>query len=144
MNGVTSNIDQNIDLIEGLETYYDRGFSEDLRRLAVKVQQMMLAGNFKNRTGALRRSMKAMADGDSIIVEMLSYGWFLSFGVNGKNRKQAIGLTEGVAGAFGVNEGYKFGQSSDKVWGIAPRNFYPLDLEEQIIELLENGNSNNN
>ena len=137
MNGVTSNIDQNIDLVEDLETYYGRGFSEDLKRLARQVEQQMKAGRFKNRTGALRRSINAMADGDSIMIEMLSYGWFLSFGVNGKNRKQAIGLTEGVDGAFGVTEGYKFGQSSDKVWGIAPRNFYPTDLEEQIINLLE-------
>ena len=137
MDGVDTNIDQNIDLIESLESYYSKGFSLDLKKLARQVQQMMLAGKFKNRTGALRRSMQAMADGDSIIVEMLTYGWFLSFGVNGKNRKQAIGLSEGVAGAFGVNEGYKFCQSSDKVWGIAPRNFYPTDLEEQIIVLLE-------
>ena len=59
-------------------------------------------------------------------------------GVNGKNRSQALGLTDGVAQVFGVNEGYKFGQTSGKVYGIAPRNFYPLDLEDEIINLLLN------
>ncbi len=137
MSSIDTNIKQNIDLIEGLEEYYGRGFSDELRKLAVQVQRQLKAGNFKNRTGALRRSMKAMADGDTIMVNMLSYGWFLSFGVSGKDRKQAIGLTDGVDGAFGVTEGYKFGQSSDKVWGIKARNFYPLDLEEQIMKLLE-------
>ncbi len=135
-------IETNIPEVEKLFTdvadYYEYAVPKAFKQLADSVLADLKAGKFKNRTGALRRSMRTQAFDTGIGVEMLDYGYFISFGVDGKNRKQAFGLTEGVAQVFSVTEGYKFGQSSDKVYGIAPRNFYPMDLEQKIIDILLN------
>lgn len=110
------------------------------RKLAVLVSDInssLQNGKFKNRTGNLRRSMNAQLVGDSMVISMLSYGYFLSFGVNGKNRSNAIGITEEVGEAFGLPTNYRFGaRSSGNVWGIDPRRFYPLDIEQHIINIL--------
>ena len=69
---------------------------------------------------------------------MLNYGYYQSFGVDGRKRKGAIGLTAGPAAAFGVREGYKFGSRSNSkyVAGIKAKDFYPDDLEEKLEYLL--------
>lgn len=136
MNGIETNIPQVEQQYTDIADYYDFVVPREFKALANSVLQQLKSGRFKNNTGALRRSMRTEAFDNGIGVEMLDYGYFISFGVNGKNRKQALGLTNGAAGAFSVTEGYKFGQSSDKVWGIAPRNFYPMDLEQRIIDIL--------
>lgn len=138
---IESNIPEVEDLLSGIENYYNNEVPTLFRQLAERVLADLKAGKFKNRTGDLRRSMRTFALDTGVGVSMLDYGYFISFGVQGKNRKNALGLTEGVAQSFGVNAGYKFGQTSGKVFGIAPRNFYPLDLEQQIINILldENG-----
>ena len=136
MSAIDTNIPEVENVIGQLEQYYNQELPQRFKALATSVLDDLKAGKFKNRTGDLRRSMRTFAVDDGVVVAMLNYGYFLSFGVNGKNRKQALGLTDGVAQVFGVNEGYKFGQTSDKVYGIKPRNFYPLDLEDEIINLL--------
>ena len=116
--------------------YIEKELPKELNVFLGEIQEKLKRGDFKNRTGDLRRSMKtALVDYD-ISVSMLNYGYFLSFGVDGRNRKGAFGVTSEVAAAFGVREGYKFGSS--KVWGIEARKFYPTDLEETIINYLEN------
>jgi hypothetical protein len=116
--------------------YLETGLETDLAKIANEVQAEMRQGKFKNRTGALRRSIRAKIKGQGLQTTMLRYGYYLSFGVQGYNRKKALGLTPEVAAAFGVKEGYKFG--SNRVPGIAARNFYPDDIEEIIEELLLN------
>lgn len=120
-----------LDTIGGYEVDLDR----ELAVLVSDLRQQLLAGDFKNRTGDLRRSMQVALIDSGIKVSMLDYGYYLSFGVNGQNRANALGLPEEVASAFGVTEGHKFGSS--KVWGIDPRQFYPLDLELKIFNILE-------
>jgi hypothetical protein len=137
-NGVETNIPQIEQQYTDIANYYDFVVPREFQKLARSVLSQLRAGKFKNNTGALRRSMRTEAFDTGVGVEMLNYGYFLSFGVNGKNRKKAFGLTEGVAGAFSVTEGYKFGNSSDKVYDIAPRKFYPMDLEQKIIDILLN------
>ena len=114
--------------------YLDVGLETDLAKLANDIQQEMRRGKFKNRTGALRRSIKAKIQGTGIATTMNRYGYYLSFGVKGYNRNRTVGLPTDVAKAFGVREGYKFG--SNKVPGIAARNFYPDDILDIIEELL--------
>lgn len=107
------------------------------RKLAVLVSQLQSkldAGNFKNRTGELRRSMRVAIIDNDVSIKMRNYGYYLSFGVSGRNRDNTLGLPPEVASAFGVREGYRFG--SDKVWGIDARKFYPLDVEEQLLKIL--------
>lgn len=107
-----------------------------LAALVSDIQAGLKAGRFKNRTGTLRRTMKAALIDNSLSVSMMNYGYYLSFGVNGKNRANAIGLPNEVATAFGVKEGYKFGRSAGNIYGIDPRRFYPEDVEDRIIEIL--------
>lgn len=133
-------IDDNLDKVEQqtklLENYYDSGVARELSQLIADVNKQLRSGNFKDRTGALRRSMRAKLTGNNISISMKDYGYYLSFGVQGTGNKEALGLPADVAGAFGVKTGYKFG--SDKVFGIKPRKFYPLDLEEKLLEILLN------
>ena len=120
------------------------GYLEDdvprkLAALVSDIQAQLKAGKFKNRTGDLRRSIKVKLMESDISISMKNYGYFLSFGVSGRNRSNTVGLPNEVAAAFGVKEGYKFGSS--KVWGIDARRFYPLDIEEKLLQILteENG-----
>jgi hypothetical protein len=105
-----------------------------LANLAASIESQLKSGNFKDRTGNLRRSIQVGIIDNNISIGMPAYGYYLSFGVNGKNRNNALGLPPEVASAFGVPEGYKFGSS--KVWGIDARKFYPLNVEEQLLDIL--------
>lgn len=105
-----------------------------LATLVSNLQAKLDAGDFKNRTGELRRSMQVALIDSNISIKMKNYGYYLSFGVKGRNRNNTLGLPPEVASAFGVPEGYRFG--SDKVWGISARKFYPLDVEEQLLQIL--------
>lgn len=122
--------------------YYENDLPRKLAALVSDIQAQLKAGRFKNRTGELRRSIRAKLIDNNISIDMKAYGYFLSFGVKGKNRNNTVGLPNEVATAFGVKEGYKFGSS--KVWGIDARKFYPLDIEEKLLEILTDGNNNNN
>lgn len=117
--------------------YLNDGVTRKLAVLVSDINRSLQSGRFKNRTGNLRRSMNAQLVGDSMVVSMLAYGYFLSFGVNGKNRANALGITEEVGEAFGLPTNYRFGsRNSGNVWGIDPRRFYPLDIEQHIINIL--------
>jgi len=141
-----ASIEDNIEELEKeiLETvgYYENDLPRKLAALVSDIQADLKAGRFKNRTGELRRSMRAKLIDNNISIDMKAYGYFLSFGVKGKNRNNTVGVPNEVATAFGVSEGYKFGSS--KVWGIDARKFYPIDIEEKLLEILTDGNNNNN
>lgn len=113
---------------------YTNTIPKQLAVLVSDIQSELKAGRFKNRTGRLRRTMQAKLIDYSVSIGMMNYGYFLSFGVNGKKRRNALGLPNEVATAFGVSEGYKFG--GNKVWGIDPYKFYPMDIEDRLIEIL--------
>lgn len=133
---ITSNINELQKFFSDEVGYYNEVVQTKLNQLAVVVEQQIKSGNYNSRTGSLRRSVKVIFSRDSFGVDMNAYGYFLSFGVRGKNRNKTFGLTPEVASGFGLNEGYSFG--SDKVWGIEARGFYPLDLEEKIINIFLN------
>jgi len=112
----------------------DNDTPRKLAALVSNLQARLKAGDFQNRTGDLRRSMKVALLDNNVSISMKDYGYYLSFGVKGRNRSNTLGLPPEVASAFGVSKGYKFGSS--KVWGIDARKFYPLDVEEQLLEIL--------
>ena len=112
----------------------DNDLGNQLQALASKLESQLKSGNFKDRTGNLRRSIRVAVIDNNIKIDMADYGYYLSFGVKGKKNSNVLGLPPEVATAFGVKEGYRFG--SDKVWGISARKFYPLDVEEQLIKIL--------
>ncbi len=120
--------------------YYEKDLPRDLVQFATQLQGELQAGNFKNITGNLRRSMSVTVDGTNVKIAMLVYGYFLSFGVDGRNRRGAFGLTEDVASAFNEPVGYRFGSrtKSNRVPGITARRFYPEDIEQTLINIIEN------
>jgi hypothetical protein len=136
---VTDNIDDLVNDILNITEYTEKDIPRELVELASELQLQLQQGDFKNRTGNLRQSMNVSVVGDSLKISMLVYGYFLSFGVDGRKRKGAFGLTEDVAQAFGEPVGYKFGSKSDSkyVAGINARRFYPEDITEKIINILE-------
>ncbi len=136
---VEDNIDDLINDIINITEYTEKTIPRELIELATELQGELQAGDFKNRTGNLRRSMNVAVEGTSLKIAMLFYGYFLSFGVDGRKRKGAFGLTPDVAEAFGEPVGYKFGSrtNSKYVAGINARRFYPEDITETIINILE-------
>jgi len=126
--------------------YYDKDIDARFFDLSREIKDELRAGNFKNRTGNLRRSMEVYyVEGENenaIAIEMLRYGYFVSFGVNGFKYRMGIPLTEEVQAGFGTDPytrpNYRFGDASSPVVvpGIRPRRFYPLNIEERIIEIL--------
>jgi len=114
--------------------FYDEDLGKKLAKYVADIKRQLLNGDFKNRTGDLRRSIRVKLIDYSSSISMLNYGYYLSFGVKGRNNQTALGLEPEVASSFGVAEGYKFG--SNKVAGIKPRKFYPNDLEEKLLEIL--------
>ena len=136
---VEDNIDDLINDILNITEYTEKDIPRELVEFATQLQGELQAGNFKNRTGNLRRSMNVAVEGTSVKIAMLFYGYFLSFGVDGRKRKGAFGLTPDVAEAFGEPVGYKFGSrtNSKYVAGIDARRFYPEDITDTIINILE-------
>ena len=136
---VTDNIDDLVNDILKITEYTEKDIPRELVELASELQLQLQQGDFKNRTGNLRRSMNVGVEGTSLKISMLVYGYFLSFGVDGRKRKGAFGLTPDVAEAFGEPVGYKFGSrtNSKYVAGINARRFYPEDITQTIINILE-------
>jgi hypothetical protein len=129
--------------------YYDKGVDGKFAVLVSDINSKFDRANFISRTGNLRRSMNVKYVQDqnenSIVINMLDYGFFISFGVNGKKRSLGIPINEAVAsGNFKIRyePNHIFGSRSNpvKVPGIRPRKFYPLDIEENIIKILTENN----
>lgn len=112
--------------------FYETTIPKDLSRLVSDITRELKNGDFKNRTGALRRSIQVKLIDNDISINMLDYGYFISFGVQG-GKYRALGLPDEVATAFGTR---KFTSKKRKAWGIRPRDFYPEDIEERILEIL--------
>lgn len=144
---VEDNIDDLVNEILELTEYTEKTVPRELIELAAELQRQLQKGGqggiknqpFKNRTGNLRQSMNVAAGDDSIKISMLVYGYFLSFGVDGRKRKGAFGLTEDVASAFNEPTGYKFGQKTNSkyVAGIDAFRFYPEDVTDLVIKIME-------
>lgn len=135
---IKSNLPEVERYISDLTDYYETDLPQELRELAADILRELKGGNFKDDTGALRRSMATKAFEYGVEIDMLDYGYFLSFGVRG-GRYKAKGLTDAVAQTFGVSEGYKFTSRKNRNWGINARNFYPVDIEDRLLKLLTNG-----
>ena len=129
---IENNIEQLEKFIEGIGDYYESEVPVDLNKLTKEIKDDLKNGRYKNESGDLRRSVQAKLIDYNIDIKMLNYGYFVSFGVQG-GKYRALGLPDEVAAAFGTN---KFTSKKRKNWGIRPRNFYPDDIEEQIIDIL--------
>lgn len=130
---IESNLDQIEVLIEDEVTRYSEVIPGQLITLVREIQSSMKGGAPVD-SGDLRRSIRVRLQDYDLSINMLEYGYYQSFGVNGRGQRGALGLPPEVAQSFGVREGYKFG--SNRVWGIRPKRFYPMDIEETIFQIL--------
>jgi len=131
---VEDNIAELEDSILAAIGFYEDTIPKQMSRLVSDITRELKNGNYKNRTGDLRRSIQVKLIDNDISINMLNYGYFISFGVQGGKYK-ALGLPDEVASAFGTR---KFTSKKRKAWGIKPRDFYPDDIEERIMEILTN------
>ena len=123
-------MDQILSVSEGLDDT-----NQLLTQLAINVQNQLRSGRFKDQSGDLRRSMRAYVQDNSLTISMLYYGYFLSFGTRASNRSP---LTAEVALVFPGKSGEtSFFKQPDNNRGIAARGFYPTNIEEQIVAILE-------
>lgn len=156
---IESNIEELENLILNQVDYVEKDVPERLSRLSTEILLELNSafnnGTLKEQTGDLRRSMSVIAEDYSLTIQMLNYGYFQSFGVRGTKGGTSMGLPPEVADAFGVSEGYNF-QFKSKViaeesglpyparkkiaeFGIKPKDFYYMGIENKIAKILENG-----
>jgi len=140
---IEDNIDELANEILKTAEYLDKGVDGELSVLLSDVYNLLYKGGtrrtpFKNRTGNLRRSFSGVRiEENAFIIQMMYYGYFLSFGVDGFKRNGAFGIPAEVAGAFNEPVGYRFGSKHNpkKVPGIDAFDFYPKDIEQRLINI---------
>lgn len=98
-------------------------------------------------TGALRESIKAVVDGDSLEIQMLYYGIFQNYGVDGMQNAPArevpqFGVPQPTTGSrFGFSGNYEaiggtlpFAvRKSIYKMGIKPQSFFDIDAISQAV-----------
>ncbi len=98
-------------------------------------------------TGALRQSIKAVIEQDSLSIEMMYYGIFQNYGVDGlqnapASNVPAYGVIQPVAGSrFGFSGNYdmiggdlSFGARKEIYkMGLKPQRFFDVDIISQAI-----------
>lgn len=98
-------------------------------------------------TGALRQSIKAVIEDDTLALEMLYYGIFRNYGVDGMNQAVAtdvpqFGVPQPTAGRrFGFSGNYEmiggdlpFGvRKSIYKLGLKPQSFFDVDAITQVV-----------
>ena len=98
-------------------------------------------------TGALRQSIKAVIEDDTLALEMLYYGIFQNYGVDGMNQAVAtdvpqFGVPQPTAGRrFGFSGNYEmiggdlpFGvRKSIYKLGLKPQSFFDVDAITQVV-----------
>lgn len=155
-------IESNIDELERLileQTDYIKKdvpaqFTKLVSEINLELNSAFNDGTLQERTGKLRKSIRVKLEDYGLTISMLAYGYFQSFGVTGTKGGSSIGLPEEVATTFGVQENYKFKFKSKVIsadsglpyparkkiaeYGIKPKEFYPMDLEDKIIQILSN------
>lgn len=107
-------------------------FPKKLDVLSRDILAELYAGDFKNITGDLRSSMEVQVMDYSLKISMLDYGYFVSFGVSGGDHT-GLKLTPEVESVFGVQS---FTSKRYQNWGISPRNFYPNNIQQRILDLI--------
>lgn len=104
-----------------------------LTGLATEIQQELRSGRFVDRSGRLRRSMRAFVFDNTLAIRMLYYGYFLSFGTRDGEKSP---LSPEVASIFNKSD-FSYFKQPDNNSGIAARRFYPTDIQELIANRME-------
>ena len=90
-------------------------------------------------TGALRSSIQFSVDENSLTLEMLNYGIFQNYGVDGTKESRARPVEAGI---FGISAGYKFRFKSMTIGGSLPfpvrKSIAEKGLKPQIFITMAN------
>lgn len=81
-------------------------------------------------TGALRNSIRAQVTYNSLEIDMLYYGAFQNYGVNGTQDGIADKVQFGIQPRPTSEPFYAF---KKRRWGLRPRRFFNMDLLEQLV-----------
>ena len=131
VNGVEDMMDEILAISNGLDD-----LNPILTQMAIDItREMQTTGRFEDRSGNLRRSMMAYVEDNALKIRMLYYGYFLSFGTREGSQNP---LTAEVAIALNPEKapGSYFNQPDNNA-GIAARGFYPIDIQDMLIDRLE-------
>lgn len=132
MSAIDTNIENHEQWILDIIKDYEVTVPQKLEDLAREITNELKNGNYRSRTGNLRRSIQVKIIDYDLSIDMAAYGYYLSFGVQGGG-KTGLNLSDDVESEFGVK---RFSSKKRKAFGIKPRKFYPTDLEERLIEIL--------
>ena len=112
------------------------GFGESLQDITAILLQVAgpIVDDIKSRapvdTGALKQSVQARVQGDSLFIEMIYYGMFQNFGVNGTEDRIADEVPFGVSERPLSEPFYAFKQ---RRFGLPARGFFDVDLITEIV-----------
>jgi len=112
------------------------GFGESLQDITAILLQVAgpIVDDIKSRapvdTGALKQSVQARVQGDSLFIEMIYYGMFQNFGVNGTEDRIADEVPFGVSERPTSEPFYAFKQ---RRFGLPARGFFDVDLITEIV-----------
>lgn len=112
------------------------GFGESLQDITAILLQVAgpIVDDIKSRapvdTGALKQSVQARVQGDSLFIEMIYYGMFQNFGVNGTEDRIANEVPFGVSERPLSEPFYAFKQ---RRFGLPARGFFDVDLITEIV-----------
>jgi len=112
------------------------GFGESLQDITAILLQVAgpIVDDIKSRapvdTGALKQSVQARVQGDSLFIEMIYYGMFQNFGVNGTEDRIANEVPFGVSERPTSEPFYAFKQ---RRFGLPARGFFDVDLITEIV-----------
>ena len=112
------------------------GFGESLQDITAILLQVAgpIVDDIKSRapvdTGALKQSVQARVQGDSLFIEMIYYGMFQNFGVNGTEDRIANEVPFGVSERPLSEPFYAFKQ---RRFGLPARGFFYVDLITEIV-----------
>lgn len=81
-------------------------------------------------TGALRNSIRAVVTYNSLEIDMLYYGAFQNYGVNGTQESLARPVQFGVQPRPTSEPFYAF---KKRRFGLRPRQFFDMDILEQLV-----------
>ena len=111
-------------------------FGQDIQDLSPVLQELgdQITADMKSKvpvdTGALRNSIRAVVTYNSLEIDMLYYGAFQNYGVNGTQDRTANRVQFGVTPRPTTEPFYAF---KKRRFGLRPRQFFDMDLLEGLV-----------
>ena len=112
------------------------GFGQELSNISPVLQELGdritadMKANAPDDTGALKNSIRAVVSDNKLEIDMLYYGAFQNYGVNGTEDYVANKVQFGVTPRPKPEPFYSF---KKRKFGLRPQQFFNLDLLEELV-----------